>query len=81
MRTDSALLQVQFRCARSIRRAGLGGANRLGLNIALFYLQHMIWHEGYHHSQIKLALKMNGRSFDDKKIVPLTWGLNKTQTA
>jgi len=24
----------------------------------LLYLQHMIWHEGYHHGQIKLALKM-----------------------
>jgi DinB family len=24
-------------------------------------LQHMIWHEGYHHGQIKLALKLAGR--------------------
>jgi len=26
----------------------------------LLYLQHMIWHEGYHHGQIKLALKVMG---------------------
>jgi hypothetical protein len=23
----------------------------------ILFLQHMIWHEGYHHGQMKLALK------------------------
>jgi uncharacterized damage-inducible protein DinB len=41
----------------------------------LLYLQHMIWHEGYHHGQIKLALKVTGLPFDDEKIGPLTWGI------
>lgn len=41
----------------------------------LLYLQHMIWHEGYHHGQIKLALKMTGRPFDDEEIGPLTWDI------
>jgi uncharacterized damage-inducible protein DinB len=41
----------------------------------LLYLQHMIWHEGYHHGQIKLALKIAGDPFDDEKIGPLTWGI------
>ena len=27
----------------------------------ILFLQHMIWHEGYHHGQIKLALKLTGR--------------------
>ena len=26
----------------------------------ILMLQHMIWHEGYHHGQIKLALKVAG---------------------
>lgn len=39
----------------------------------LLYLQHMIWHEGYHHGQIKLALKLSGHPFDDEEIGPLTW--------
>jgi len=30
-------------------------------------LQHMIWHEGYHHGQIKLALKLAGRPISDKE--------------
>lgn len=41
----------------------------------LLYLQHMIWHEGYHHGQMKLALKMSGSPFDDEEIGPLTWGI------
>jgi uncharacterized damage-inducible protein DinB len=41
----------------------------------LLYLQHMIWHEGYHHGQIKLALKAAGRPFDDEEIGPVTWDI------
>lgn len=36
-------------------------------------LQHMIWHEGYHHGQIKLALKLAGRPLTNEVIGPLTW--------
>jgi uncharacterized damage-inducible protein DinB len=36
-------------------------------------LQHMVWHEGYHHGQIKLALKMAGRPMTDEEAGPVTW--------
>ena len=39
----------------------------------LLMFQHLIWHEGYHHGQIKLALKMAGKPFDDEAIGPVTW--------
>jgi uncharacterized damage-inducible protein DinB len=39
----------------------------------ILMLQHLIWHEGYHHGQIKLALKRAGRAFDDEEIGPSTW--------
>lgn len=41
----------------------------------ILMLQHMIWHEGYHHGQIKLALKAAGRPLDDKEIGKVTWGV------
>ena len=49
----------------------------------LLFLQHMIWHEGYHHGQIKLALKVVGQPFEDKRIGPLTWSIwiKKTEGA
>ena len=36
-------------------------------------LQHLIWHEGYHHGQIKLALKVTGRPVEDEEAGPATW--------
>jgi uncharacterized damage-inducible protein DinB len=39
----------------------------------ILLFQHMIWHEGYHHGQIKLALKMAGCALANKEIGPLTW--------
>jgi uncharacterized damage-inducible protein DinB len=39
----------------------------------ILFLQHMVWHEGYHHGQIKLALKAAGRPLDDEVIGPVTW--------
>jgi uncharacterized damage-inducible protein DinB len=39
----------------------------------LLFLQHMVWHEGYHHGQIKLALKAAGMALDDEEIGPVTW--------
>ena len=36
-------------------------------------LQLLLWHEGYHHGQIKLALKIAGRPISDDDAGPLTW--------
>ena len=44
-------------------------------------LQHLIWHEGYHHGQMKLALKLAGCPMSDAQAGPLTWRvwMNKTR--
>jgi uncharacterized damage-inducible protein DinB len=39
----------------------------------ILFLQHMIWHEGYHHGQIKLTLKLAGQLMPDEQAGPLTW--------
>lgn len=41
----------------------------------ILLLQHMLWHEGYHHGQIKLALKLAGRPITDEVAGPVTWGV------
>jgi uncharacterized damage-inducible protein DinB len=41
----------------------------------ILLLQHMIWHEGYHHGQIKLALKATGRPLTNKEAGPITWSV------
>lgn len=39
----------------------------------ILLLQHMIWHEGYHHGQIKLALKLAGHPMTNKEAGPISW--------
>jgi uncharacterized damage-inducible protein DinB len=41
----------------------------------ILLLQHMLWHEGYHHGQIKLALKATGRPMTDEEAGPVTWAV------
>ena len=41
----------------------------------ILLLQHMLWHEGYHHGQMKLALKVAGRPMADEEAGPITWGV------
>ena len=72
--------------AAAVVREAVKGRIASGKPLELHYdhpvlmLQHMLWHEGYHHGQIKLALKLAGRPFDDEKAGPLTWRvwMNKT---
>jgi uncharacterized damage-inducible protein DinB len=58
-----------------------GGEMKLHYDHPVLFLQHMIWHEGYHHGQIKLALKLAGRPISDEKAGPDTWRvwMNKGQ--
>jgi len=46
----------------------------------ILLLQHMVWHEGYHHGQIKLVLKLTGRPMTNEEAGPLSWRvwMNKT---
>jgi uncharacterized damage-inducible protein DinB len=47
----------------------------------ILMLQHMLWHEGYHHGQIKIALKLAGRPINNEQAGPLTWGVWMRKTA
>jgi uncharacterized damage-inducible protein DinB len=72
--------------ARTVREAVKG---RLAADRAMdvhydhpvLLLQHMIWHEGYHHGQIKIALKVNGRGMADDPIGTVTWDVWMDKTA
>src|ERR1700720_517096 len=39
----------------------------------ILLLQHMLWHEGYHHGQMKLALKLAGVPLSNEEAGPLSW--------
>lgn len=69
------LLNVSAKAVRDAVRGRLASGREMNLHYdhPILMLQHLIWHEGYHHGQIKLALKLAGQPFDDEQIGPLTW--------
>jgi uncharacterized damage-inducible protein DinB len=56
-------------------RVQSGRAMDLHYDHPILLLQHMLWHEGYHHGQIKLGLKIAGLPISDKEAGPITWGV------
>jgi uncharacterized damage-inducible protein DinB len=54
-------------------RVETGREMNLHYDHPILMLQHMIWHEGYHQGQIKLALKLAGRPMTNKEAGPVTW--------
>lgn len=47
----------------------------LGYDHPILLLQHMIWHEGYHVGQMKLALKLTGLPMTDQQAGAVTWNV------
>jgi uncharacterized damage-inducible protein DinB len=58
-----------------------GRAMNLHYDHPILLLQHMLWHEGYHHGQIKLALKLAGRPLTDEQAGPISWDIWMDKTA
>ena len=66
--------------AQVVRRAVEGRLNAgqdmdVHYDHPILFVEHMLWHEGYHHGQIKMTLKALGLPLDDEVIGPLTWGV------
>jgi uncharacterized damage-inducible protein DinB len=76
----SRIAQMLNESAKTVRdavknRAETGREMNLHYDHPILMLQHMIWHEGYHHGQIKLALKAAGCPVSNQQAGPLTWRL------
>jgi uncharacterized damage-inducible protein DinB len=77
-RDPGRIAQMLTESAKTVRDA-VKGRIEAGRKMELHYdhpillLQHMIWHEGYHHGQIKLALKLAGIPIMNKVAGPVTW--------
>lgn len=77
-RDPGRIAQMLNDSAKAVRDAVKGRVDAgRGMNLhydhPIFLLQHMLWHEGYHHGQIKLALKLAGRPLSNKEAGPVTW--------
>jgi uncharacterized damage-inducible protein DinB len=80
------MVQILNESAQAVRnavksRVEAGAAMILHYDHPILMFQHMIWHEGYHHGQIKLVLKLAGRPFSDDEAGPLTWDVWMDKTS
>ncbi len=72
------IAQMLSESARAVRDAVRGrvlAGRDMDLNYdhPILLLQLLLWHEGYHHGQIKLALKLAGHAITNDEAGPLTW--------
>jgi uncharacterized damage-inducible protein DinB len=69
------MLNESARTVRDAVKGRLAAAQEMDLHYdhPILFLQHMIWHEGYHHGQIKLALKLAGYPLSNAEAGPISW--------
>ena len=77
-REEERIVQMLNDSARAVRdavkeRVLAGRDLDLNYDHPVLMLQLLLWHEGYHHGQIKLALKASGHPISDREAGPLTW--------
>ena len=85
-RDREVIARMLHRSASAVRdavkdRVETGRAMDLHYDHPILLLQHMIWHEGYHHGQIKLALKRADFALSDEQAGPATWDIWMLKTA
>jgi uncharacterized damage-inducible protein DinB len=74
------IAQMLTDSAKAVREAVRGrvlAGRDMDLNYdhPILLLQLLLWHEGYHHGQIKLALKLAGHPISNDEAGPLTWDI------
>ncbi len=79
-RDRDRIAQMLIGSAKAVRdavksRVETGQDMKLHYDHPVLLLQHMLWHEGYHHGQMKLALKMAGLPITNEEAGPITWGV------
>jgi uncharacterized damage-inducible protein DinB len=79
-RDPDRIAQMLNESAKAVRdavksRVQAGRQMNLHYDHPILLLQHMLWHEGYHHGQIKIALRVTGRPIANKEAGALTWGV------
>jgi uncharacterized damage-inducible protein DinB len=79
--TDKERIASRLDESAAVVRSAVGSRLEAGRPMNVHYdhpvllMQHLLWHEGYHHGQIKLALKASGLALTNETAGPLTWGV------
>jgi uncharacterized damage-inducible protein DinB len=70
-----AALKESARAVEEVTREKMGKGQAGPYDDALFYMQHMLWHEGWHVGAIVQLLRLNGHEPTDEWDEDNVWGL------
>jgi uncharacterized damage-inducible protein DinB len=79
----AAMLNGSAKAVRDAVKGRVEAGREMNLHYdhPILLLQHMVWHEGYHHGQMKLALKLAGHPMTNEEAGPITWGVWMRKTS
>jgi uncharacterized damage-inducible protein DinB len=79
----AAMLNDSAKAVRDAVKGRVEAGREMNLHYdhPILLLQHMLWHEGYHHGQMKLALKLAGHPMTNEEAGPITWGVWMRKTS
>jgi uncharacterized damage-inducible protein DinB len=79
----AAMLNDSAKAVRDAVKGRVEAGREMNLHYdhPILLLQHMVWHEGYHHGQMKLALKLAGHPMTNEEAGPITWGVWMRKTS
>lgn len=82
IRIEQLLVESARRVKDAVRSRVIAGRSmNQNFDHPILLLQLLIFHEAYHHGQIKLALKLAGLILDDETAGPLTWDVWRAKRA
>jgi hypothetical protein len=73
----AGMLNESHAIVRAAVRGRVEAGRSLNVNFGhpALLIAFLIFHESYHHGQIKLALKVSGQPMSDDTAGPITWGV------
>ena len=73
-------LAVREAVREGLEKGGPMAGGNVVYDNAVLFLQHMVWHDGWHVGLIFLALRLNGQEPPEEWEEPNVWGLWRTET-
>lgn len=71
---------VRVAVEQALEKGGPMAGGNVTYDNPVLFLQHMVWHDGWHIGLIFLALRLNGQEPPEEWEEPKVWGLWRTET-
>lgn len=77
---EASATAVRTAVREALERGGPMAGDHVVYDNAVLFLQHMVWHDGWHVGLIFLALRLHGQEPPEEWEEPNVWGLWRTET-